>query len=144
VIRLATVVTDDVLSVLRTYVDDENRQTRGESKRPDRGTTPASRLPTLFREWVLDVWTLTGPSEGWREQLEERYRSGPVFALLSGLSTGSCGTNSSRGSSVLCRRAASTSLRHYSTAIWTDRFSRHRGRYSWLISTDYPVNLIRQ
>jgi mono/diheme cytochrome c family protein len=99
VIRLATVVTDDVssdvrddvLAVLRTYVDDKNRQTRGESKRPDRGTTPASRLPTLFREWVVDVWTLTGPSEGWPAQLEERYRSGPVFALLSGLGTGSWG-----------------------------------------------------
>ena len=99
VIRLATVVTDevsaevrdDVLAVLRTYVGEKNRQTRRESERPDRGTTPASRLPTLFREWALDVWTLTGPSEGWREQLEERYRSEPVFALLSGLSASSWG-----------------------------------------------------
>jgi mono/diheme cytochrome c family protein len=99
VIRLATVVTDDVspdardavLAVLRTYVDEKNRQTRLEEERPDRGTTPESRLPTLFREWVLDVWTLTGPSKDWREQLEKRYRREPVFALLSGLSASSWG-----------------------------------------------------
>lgn len=99
VIRLATVVADDVspevrdafLAVLKTYVDEKNRQTRMESQRPDRGSRPAIRLPTIFREWVLDVWTLTGPSEGWREQLEERYRRAPVFALLGGLSAGSWG-----------------------------------------------------
>jgi mono/diheme cytochrome c family protein len=93
-IRFATVVTDDVppdvrdavLEVLQTYVDEKNRQTRLESQRPNRGTTPASRLPTLFREWVLDVWTLSGPSEGWGAQLEERYRAAPVFAMLGGLS----------------------------------------------------------
>jgi mono/diheme cytochrome c family protein len=99
VIRLATVVTDDVspdvrdavLAVLKTYVDEKNRQTRLESQRPDRGSTPATRLPTTFREWALDVWTLTGPGEGWDEQLEQRYRSAPVFALLGGLSGGSWG-----------------------------------------------------
>jgi mono/diheme cytochrome c family protein len=96
-IRLATVVTDDVppdlrtavLEVLQTYVDEKNRQTRLESQRPDRGATPASRLPTIFREWALDVWTLEGPSESWREQLEERNRRAPVFAMLGGLSAGS-------------------------------------------------------
>ena len=84
VIRLATVVTDDVspdvrdavLEVLKTYVDEKNRQTRLESQRPDRGSTPATRLPTTFREWALDVWTLTGPGEGWdraaRAALSER------------------------------------------------------------------------
>jgi hypothetical protein len=97
VIRFATVVTDDVepqvrdavLAVLKTFVDEKSRQTRLESERWNRGTTPESQLPTLYREWVLDVWTLTGPSEGWREQLEQRYRDTPVFALLGGLSTGS-------------------------------------------------------
>jgi hypothetical protein len=46
-------------------------------------------LPTLYRKWVLNVWTLTGPSEGWREQLERHYRRAPVFAMLGGLSAGS-------------------------------------------------------
>ena len=99
VIRFATVVTDDVdpevrdavLAVLKTFVDEKGRQTRLESERWNRGTTPESKLPTLYREWVLDVWTLTGPSEGWREQLEQRYRDTPVFAMLGGLSAGSWG-----------------------------------------------------
>jgi mono/diheme cytochrome c family protein len=97
VIRFATVMTDDVdadkrdavLAVLRTFFDEKNRQTRLESERWNRGTTPASKLPTLYREWALDVWTLTGPSAGWDEQLDSRYRRTPVFAMLGGLSAGS-------------------------------------------------------
>ena len=79
VIRFATVVTDEVdpevrdavLAVLKTFFDEKTRQTRLESERWNRGTTPESILPTLYREWVLDVWTLTGPREGWDEQLEQ-------------------------------------------------------------------------
>ena len=97
VIRLATVITDDVdvqqrdavLAVLQTFVEEKNRQTRLESERWNRGTTPASKLPTLYREWVLDVWNLSGPSSGWDKQLESRYQRAPVFAMLGGLSAGS-------------------------------------------------------
>lgn len=99
VIRFATVVTDDVskeereavLAVLNTFVEEKNRQTRMESERWDRGSTPASRLPTVHRDWVLEEWALAGPSETWNEQLEQRYRDGPVFAMLSGLSHSSWG-----------------------------------------------------
>jgi hypothetical protein len=94
VIRFAMVITDDVaaeereavLAVLNTFVEEKNRNTRLESERWDRGDTPASRLPTVHRNWVLEEWTLTGPSETWSEQLEQRYQDGPVFAMLSGLS----------------------------------------------------------
>jgi hypothetical protein len=94
VIRFATVITDDVsaeereavLAVLNTFVEEKNRNTRLESERWDRGNTPSSRLPTVHREWVLEQWTLEGPSESWDEQLERRYRDEPVFAMLSGLS----------------------------------------------------------
>ena len=98
-IRFATVITDEVdpaqrqavLAVLSTYVEEKNRQTRLEGQRPDRGSTPASRLPTVHRDWVLEEWKLTGHSETWRAQLETRYREAPVFAMLGGLSTGSWG-----------------------------------------------------
>ena len=97
VIRFATVITEDVteeerkavLAVLNRFIEEKNRQTRLESERFDRGSTPASRLPTVYREWVLEEWTLTGPSDSWTEQLESRYRNNPVFALLGGLSKGS-------------------------------------------------------
>jgi cytochrome c553 len=99
VIRFATVITDDVsveereavLAVLNTFVEEKNRNTRLESERWDRGNTPASRLPTVHRDWVLEEWALTGPSETWNAQLEQRYRDTPVFAMLSGLSNNSWG-----------------------------------------------------
>lgn len=95
IIRFATVVSeaenkntrDAALSVLRTYFGDKNRQTRLESQRPDRGASPASRLPAVFRKWVLDVWTLKGASESWPEQLEKYYKNAPVFALIGGVVT---------------------------------------------------------
>jgi len=97
VIRFATVVTDDVdidirnamIEVLKTYVDEKNRQTRLESQRPNRGLKPEARLPSLYREWALDVWTLKGDNDGWQQQLENLYKNKPVFALLSGISSDS-------------------------------------------------------
>ena len=99
VIRLATVITDDVsaeeraavLAVLNAFVDDKNSNTRLESERWDRGHTPSSRLHTIHRNWVLEVWELAGPADTWNEQLDRRYRDAPVFALLSGLSHQSWG-----------------------------------------------------
>ncbi len=77
-IRFATVITDDVsdaereavLAVLNTFVEEKNRNTRLESERWDRGSTPASRLPTVHRDWVLEVWELTGAADTWGAQLE--------------------------------------------------------------------------
>jgi len=99
VIRFATVVTEDVASVdsdavfevLRTFVAEKNSNTRLESERWDRGSTPASRLPTVHREWLVEKWQLTGPSETWNEQLEHYYRANPVFAMLGGMSNDSWG-----------------------------------------------------
>ena len=93
VIRFATVITEGVdeteregvLAVLNTFAAEINRQTRMESERLDRGYTPASKLPTVFREWVIEEWTLSGPSESWAGQLEDDYQRAPVFAMVSGL-----------------------------------------------------------
>ena len=40
------------------------------------------------RKWALDIWELSGPSETWAEQLVQRQKQQPVFALVSGLSNG--------------------------------------------------------
>ena len=93
-IHFATVLADDVdttereaiLAVVRRFAEDINRQTRNDSERWDRGYTPESKLPTVFREWVIDEWLLTGPESSWGEQLDALYSSRPVFALVSGRS----------------------------------------------------------
>jgi mono/diheme cytochrome c family protein len=98
-IHFATVVTEDVdpalrravNAVLQQFAEEINRKTRNEAERWDRGYTPESKLPTVFREWQIDEWVLTGPSAGWTAQLERRYAKAPVFAMLSGLGTGSWG-----------------------------------------------------
>lgn len=92
-LRFATVIGPDVdpvqaeamLAVFDRYFADINRQTRNEQERWDRGYTPESRLPTVFREWTLDVWQLEGPPSSWQEQLQEHYDESPVFALVGGL-----------------------------------------------------------
>lgn len=93
VIRFATIMTDGVdqaereavLAVLKQFFAEKNRQTRLESGRWDRGYTPESKLPTVFREWQLEVWTLKGPAENWGAQLDSLYAATPVFAVVSGL-----------------------------------------------------------
>lgn len=37
------------------------------------------------RTWVLEEWTLSGPPQGWRAQLEARMHRQPAFALVSGI-----------------------------------------------------------
>jgi mono/diheme cytochrome c family protein len=75
-----------VLAIIERFFDEINRQTRNEGERWDRGYTPESKLPTVFREWVLEEWTLKGPRESWDEQLKSYYREQPVFAMVGGLS----------------------------------------------------------
>lgn len=96
VIRFATIATTDadpddvsaMQSVLQRFAEDINRQTRNESGRWDRGYTPESKLPTVFRRWVIDEWTLTGDSNTWPQQLETYYAKQPVFAIISGTGAG--------------------------------------------------------
>jgi hypothetical protein len=94
-VHFATVVTEDVpatrqqtmLDVLDAYVMETNA-----------GLTPASRgsygpsrtrsAAGSARAWILHRWTLTGPPATWSAQLDAYDRVQPVFAVLSGISTG--------------------------------------------------------
>jgi len=89
-VRFATVIqpgTDPareraVVEMLQTFFRDRNLGQRTERRREQAGQVHLGRI---FREWVLDVWELKGPSTTWDAQLEAYYRQQPVFALVSGL-----------------------------------------------------------
>jgi hypothetical protein len=97
-IRFATVITPDVDPVRRKVMVDMIRtvfrQKNGSTKIANQGrtrhhmTSAAELILGTERNWELDVWELHGAPDTWSEQLTERYRGNPVFALLSGGSGG--------------------------------------------------------
>jgi mono/diheme cytochrome c family protein len=95
-IYFGTVITEEVapsaqkamLDVLETYFEQKNALTRNEWRRAQSGAYFERYRDKAYREWRLELWRLTGPPESWTAQLESYYRKQPVFALLSGVSTG--------------------------------------------------------
>ncbi len=89
-VRFATVIEPGVdaaeehalVEMLQVFFRDRNLGQRTELRREQAGQVHLGRT---FREWVLDVWELKGPSSTWDAQLEAYYRKQPVFALVSGL-----------------------------------------------------------
>lgn len=89
-IRLATIVTPDVapdarqafLNTLQTQVAQININIHSGQRQK---VSAVERRVQARRHWTLDVWELQGPAEGWAQQLAERQRQAPVFAVLSGL-----------------------------------------------------------
>jgi hypothetical protein len=75
-----------MLEILRAFLRDKNAGTRSEAQRREAGT---ERMYRASRTWTLDVWELTGPSEGWEAQLQAHYERSPVFALVGGLGAAS-------------------------------------------------------
>jgi hypothetical protein len=71
-----------LLDVLQAFIKDRNLGLRDQVQRELGGST---RLGRKYREWILHVWDLDGPSDTWATQLEGYYKAQPVFALVSGL-----------------------------------------------------------
>ena len=92
-LRVATLIAGDVdpvveraeLDVIETFIAARNRSG---PQRLRGGHFPHDEKET-FREWLHDVWRVTGPPESWREQIEALYRKQPVFALVGGLASDS-------------------------------------------------------
>ena len=97
-IRFATVITPEVaperkkimLDMMRAAFAQKNGSTVTRSQASGRRhmVTAAEMVLGTERNWVLDVWELQGAPETWAAQLDEHYRRQPVFALVSGLSSG--------------------------------------------------------
>jgi hypothetical protein len=75
-----------LLDVLQAFMQDRNRGLLDEVRRQRGGS---KHLGRSYREWVLHVWDLKGPSDTWGAQLETYYKAQPVFALVSGLGNAS-------------------------------------------------------
>lgn len=76
----------DLLALMQAFFRDRNGGTRLEARRREVGR---EAMYLAHRRWVLHVWTLDGPPERWRAQLDAHYRAQPVFAVLGGLGHGS-------------------------------------------------------
>lgn len=96
-LHVATVVGKDVplserqamLKVIDAFFKNKNAQTRKEVKRSKSGPYYHEYRNKAYRTWTHHLWELSGPPDTWRAQLQEYYRKQPVFALLSGMVTGS-------------------------------------------------------
>ena len=66
-----------LLEVLETFLKDRNAGLRDQVLREQGGNT---RVGRTYRDWVLHVWDLSGPSDDWGRQLDAHYQAQPVFA----------------------------------------------------------------
>jgi hypothetical protein len=89
-LQFATIITPDadptrrqaMLNVLEQYFGRDNVFYHGELQ----PLQPLRHGHSLTRpRWQLHVWTLTGEPASWEEQLQERLRREPVFAVISGI-----------------------------------------------------------
>ena len=95
-IHFATVVSSSMdpdrraamLDVMTAYFRRKNSEVRGLRARPGHSPWHHDDFEDTWREWVLHVWELAGPSATWGEELAAHYRKQPVFALVGGLVEG--------------------------------------------------------
>jgi hypothetical protein len=88
----ATIVTPDadpvardaMLNVLQQYFADKNSFYQGDSS-PFTAQGARPIRARVARRWQLHLWQLTGAPDTWQGQLDQRLRTEPVFAVISGL-----------------------------------------------------------
>jgi hypothetical protein len=98
-IRFATVITPEVdagrrkafTDMIRAIFRQKNASTMiaKQGRTRHHMTSAAELILGTERNWDLDIWELQGAPETWAAQMETRYRSNPVFALISGVSNSS-------------------------------------------------------
>jgi hypothetical protein len=96
-LHFATIITPDadpvkrraMLDVMNQYFIDKNNAV-ARTKAPTL-YSPHAMMFRVERRWMLHVWELTGAPATWEEQLRQRLRAEPVFAVISGLGGSSWG-----------------------------------------------------
>lgn len=90
-LHFATIITPDadpaaakaMLEVMDKFIQDKNEFIRGGGK-PMVSTARAIRY-RVTRRWSLHEWKLQGDPATWQQQLHDKLKAEPVFAVLSGL-----------------------------------------------------------
>lgn len=90
ILQFATIVTPDadpkkrdaMLEVLSRFFGNKNAFNRGAAPPVDSERRIHFRV---LRRWQLHVWQLQGPPDTWEEQLHQRLKAEPVFAVISGI-----------------------------------------------------------
>ena len=96
IINFATIISPNVkeqdkaamLSVLNTFIKSKNAGTRLEKRRSTNSPWHKKWSYTSYRKWKLHIWELQGEPDSWLKQLEIFYKNQPVFAVVSGISSG--------------------------------------------------------
>lgn len=96
-LHIATVISDDIpagdrqafLNTVTKFVDWYNQDINSQLAHPGFSPFYRSEFKDSYRNWKLHIWELEGKRETWPEQLQEQYSKEPVFALVSGLVSGS-------------------------------------------------------
>lgn len=92
-IRFATIVAGDVpvdeskemLATVSAIIDHHNKNAKTRNRRQNLGTVTKD-ADFNYPMFTLSKWELHGPESTWRAQLEQYYRTEPVFAILGGIS----------------------------------------------------------
>ncbi len=95
-LHLATIVSagvdqnqrDALINTLQTFAQWYNDDILGQQAHPGFSPYYRSEFEDSYRNWQLHVWTLKGPRETWRQQLQDYNNQQPVFAVVSGLVDG--------------------------------------------------------
>ena len=96
-IHFATIVSDSVgakkkkalIDIMQAFIEQKNVETRHETERAENAPWHKEWIFKPYRKWVLHVWELKGPSNTWAQQLAGYYAEHPVFAVISGVVSGS-------------------------------------------------------
>jgi hypothetical protein len=96
-LHIATVISDGTnaedkeafLSTITKFVAWYNQDINSQLEHPGFSPFYRSEFKDSYRNWKLHVWELEGGRETWPQQLRAQYDNQPVFALVSGLVSGS-------------------------------------------------------
>lgn len=91
VLHFATIITPDadpelrkaMLEVMEKFIEDKNEFQHGGARRIQ--SNARAILYRVRRRWQLHVWDLTGEPATWQQQLKDKFKKEPVFAVISGL-----------------------------------------------------------